>query len=182
MSTSRRIVEHADGKYMDVNEEFCRTGYNKRIAQTGIEIYLYDDYALTKLHGQLIVGNSILPLEKRYVCKDGGHTWVELTRSLVRNTKGKPLYTIGVVLDISERKQVERVLRESVERLRLATEAAQMFTWEWDFQNNSYSLSDSFTQVLGFQTDLLPKTGLRPSADLFLLKIYNLCRMHSEGC
>jgi PAS domain S-box-containing protein len=159
------IVECAlDGKYMDVNEEFCRiTGYTRNaLLRRGIRDLTHeDDYALdTKLHEQLIAGEiPFYRLEKRYVCKDGGHTWVELTRSLVRNTQGKPLYTIGVVLDISERKQVERVLRESVERLRLATEAAQMFTWEWDFQNNSYSLSDSFTQVLGFQTDLLPKNA-----------------------
>jgi len=160
------IVECSpEGKYIEVNEEFCRiTGYTRSmLLRRDIKALTHeDDYAIDiKLHHQLVVGQiPFYRLEKRYVRKDGENIWVELTRSLVRNADGKPLYTIGVVLDISERKQVERVLRESVERLRLATGAAQMFTWEWDFQTNSYILEDNFEKVLGFSAGLLPKNKL----------------------
>jgi len=33
-------------------------------------------------------------LEQRYLRKDGGDIWVELTRSLIRDSKGKPVHTV----------------------------------------------------------------------------------------
>jgi PAS domain S-box-containing protein len=160
------IVEASPaGKYSDANEEFCRiSGYPKKeLLQLSIRDCTHeDDYALDiKLHEQLVGGQiPFYGLEKRFVQKDGGVIWVELTRSLVRDAKGKPLCTIGAVLDISDRKQVERALRESAESLRMATEAARMFKWEFDFQKQLYTLADNFTQVLGFSAGLLPQNNV----------------------
>ncbi|HSL31705.1 MAG TPA: PAS domain S-box protein [Anaerolineales bacterium] len=157
------IVESSlEGRYINVNEEFCRLlGYEKKeLLRQGIKDFTHeDDYALdVRLHEQLVAGQiPFYRLEKRYVRKQGDEVWVELTRSLVRDAKGKPLYTVGVVLDISDRKDVERVLRESVERLRLATESARMFTWEWDFQKQLYRMDDNFEKVIGFSAGLLPQ-------------------------
>jgi PAS domain S-box-containing protein len=157
------IVEVSlDGKYMDVNEEFCRIlGYSRQeLLRLGIKACTHeDDYAIdAKLYEQLITEKiPFYRMEKRYLRKGGGEIWVELTRTLVCDEKGKPRYSVGVVLDISDRKDVERVLRDSVERLRLATGAAQIFMWEWDFQTQSYTLDDNFEQVLGFSAGLLPR-------------------------
>ena len=172
------IVEASlDGRYMDVNQEFCRIlGYSRReLLRRGIKDCTHDDdYGIdVRLYEQLIGGKiPFYRIEKRYVRKDGEIIWVEITRSLVCDEEGKPIYTVGVVLDISDRKDVERVLRESVERLRLATGAAQMFMWEWDFQTESYIIADSFEQVLGFSAGLLPKNkfetlwALSPEEDI----------------
>ncbi|HET9911626.1 MAG TPA: PAS domain S-box protein [Anaerolineales bacterium] len=160
------IVEASlDGKYIDANEEFCRIlGYSKKeLLRLGIRDCTYeDDYALDiKLHERLVSGEiPFYGLEKRFVRKDGGIVWVELTRSLVSDEDGKPVCTIGVVLDISDRKGVERALRESVESLRLATEAARMFKWELDFQKQIYTFADNFVQVLGFSAGLLPQNSV----------------------
>ncbi|HEY3477013.1 MAG TPA: PAS domain S-box protein, partial [Anaerolineales bacterium] len=157
------IVETSlDGQYIEINEEFCRImDYSRaELLQLSIKDCTHeDDYAIdSKLHEQLVTGKiPFYKLEKRYIRKSGEVIWVELTRTLVCDEKGKPRYAVGVILDISERKDVERVLHESVERLRLATEAAEMFMWEWDLQNQSYTLPDNFEQVLGFSTGLLPK-------------------------
>lgn len=172
------IVEASpEGSYIDVNEEFCRIlGYSKEeLLRLGIQDCTHEeDHGLDiRLHQQLVAGKiPSYALEKRYVRKDGGIVWVELTRSLTRDEAGKPLYTIGVVIDISDRKHVESVLRESVEHLRLATEAARMFKWEFDFQTQMYSLADNFEQVLGFSAGLMPKNSietlmrLSPAEDL----------------
>jgi PAS domain S-box-containing protein len=157
------IVEASlEGKYINVNEEFCRmTGYDKKeLLRRGIKDFTHDDdYSIdVTLHEKLVAGQiPFYRLEKRYLRKQGGEVWVELTRSIVRDEHGKPLYTVGVVLDISDRKDVERVLRESVERLRLATESARMFTWEWDFQKQLYRMDDNFEKVIGFSAGLMPQ-------------------------
>lgn len=194
------IVEASlNGNYMDVNEEICRIlGYSRQeLLRRDIKDCTYEeDYAIdAKLYEQLIAG--IIPfyrIEKRFVRKNGEHIWVELTRSLVSDAKGKPLYTVGVVLDISDRKDVERVLRDSVERLRLATGAAQMFMWEWDFQTESYAIADNFEKVLGFSAGLLPKNkfetvwALSPKEDVdrisqsFERAIENRSDLHAAPC
>ncbi|HSK87822.1 MAG TPA: PAS domain S-box protein [Anaerolineales bacterium] len=166
------IVEASlTGKYVDVNQEFCRIlGYSKKeLLRLGVRDCTHeDDYGLDiKLHKQLVAGEiPFYALEKRYIRKDGSLIWVELTRSLVCDEEGKPLCTMGVVIDISERKQVESVLRESVEHLRLATEAARMFKWEFDFQKQLYTLADNFVQVLGFSAGLLPQNSVETLARL----------------
>src|SRR5687768_1227271 len=126
------IVEVSlDGKYIDVNEEFSRIlGYSRQelLGQSIKDFTHEDDYAIdSRLYEQLISGKiPYYKLEKRYIRKGSEIIWVELTRSLVCDSKEKPLYTVAVVLDISDRKDVEKVLRDSVERLHLATGAAQM--------------------------------------------------------
>jgi PAS domain S-box-containing protein len=111
-----------EGKYVNVNEEFCRiTGYGKEelLTRTITDLTYEEDYIFDiKLHQRLITGEiPFYKLEKRLVRKDGKIIWAEVTRSLVRDPDGKPLYTIGAVLDVSERRQVEQALRESEARL-----------------------------------------------------------------
>jgi PAS domain S-box-containing protein len=160
------IVECSpEGRHINVNEEFCHLlGYEKEdlIGKSLKEITHEDDYPVDiKLHQQLVEGKiPFYRLEERYIHKEGGIIWVELTRSVVRDATGTSLKTIGVVLDISDRKHVERVLRDSSERLRLATEAAQMFMWELDFKNRVYTFADNFEEVLGFSAGLLPKNSV----------------------
>ncbi|HLF74307.1 MAG TPA: PAS domain S-box protein [Anaerolineales bacterium] len=107
-----------EGKYISVNKEFCRiTGYEKvELLKLSIKELIHrEDYSNEmKLYRQLVTGDiPFYRIDRRYVRKDGGITWVEITRSLVRNAEGKPLYTVGVVLDISDRKRAEKKLRQS---------------------------------------------------------------------
>lgn len=50
-------------------------------------------------------------VEKRYIRKDGQAIWVNLTVSLVRNEKGEPKFTVGVVRDITEHKKTDEGLK-----------------------------------------------------------------------
>ncbi len=49
--------------------------------------------------------------EKRYTRKDGTVIWVTRTESLARDDTGKPLYTIRVIEDITERKHIQNSLQ-----------------------------------------------------------------------
>ena len=121
------IVECSlDGRYINVNEEFCRlTGY-KREDLLRLDIY---DLKLpadlereTDAYKELISGRlPFYNIEQRYVRKNGANIWVGITRSLVRDNDGEPLYTIGVVLDITHRKAVQEILRKSEDALQQKT-------------------------------------------------------------
>ena len=113
------IIESSlEGNYVNCNEEFCRiTGYGKEeLLSLAIKDLTYEeDYIFDiRLHQRLVAGQiPFYKLEKRYIRKDGQLIWAEVTRSLVRNEAGKPLYTVGAVLDVSERRQAEEQLRRT---------------------------------------------------------------------
>jgi PAS domain S-box-containing protein len=113
------IVECSlDGKYINVNEEFCRiSGHNKEELLT-LDVHDLtlpaDSERETDSYNELISGRlPFYNIEQRYVRRNGATIWVGIIRSLVRDDDGSPLYTIGVVQDISHRKAVQEILRKS---------------------------------------------------------------------
>src|SRR5208283_962366 len=73
----------------------------------------------------LVLGAQLIPgkignysLEKRYVRKDGGIVWCNLTVALARDAEGQPEFFIAVIEDITERKGTREALRESEEHYR----------------------------------------------------------------
>lgn len=57
-------------------------------------------------------------LELEMVCKDGSHIWVEITASLIHDSRGRPAGFVGMTRDITERKRAEEALRQSEETYR----------------------------------------------------------------
>ncbi|MCD1296158.1 hypothetical protein CUJ83_14235 [Methanocella sp. CWC-04] len=74
-------------------------------------------------HRELVEGKQdSFQIVKRYVKKDGNIVWVRLTDSLVYDIGGNPLYTIGMVEDITEHKKAEEALQESESKFRILME------------------------------------------------------------
>ncbi len=59
---------------------------------------------------------------------------------------------------VEERRQVERELRESEERFRLAAQAGKMFAYEWDVTTDVLVRSEQSAQILGID-EATPTTG-----------------------
>src|SRR3954462_3107693 len=124
-------IAHRDatGRFLRVNEKLCDIlGYAREemLQKTVRDITHPDDLAASiKALAALWQGESpTLRLEKRYVRKDGSLVWGELFASLQRDAAGKPAYDIGIINDISERKQLEEELRATEERRRLILDNA----------------------------------------------------------
>jgi PAS domain S-box-containing protein len=103
------LVDH-DFRLLEVNDAFCRlTGYDAEElrGRTFAEITHPDDVdtdlrLARRLFAGEVPGYSI---DKRYVRKDGGVVWVELTVSVIRDESGRPLRGMGLVQDITERRR-----------------------------------------------------------------------------
>ncbi len=54
--------------------------------------------------------------EKRYVRPDGSVFWGSVIASLLRNGEGRPNVTIGMIEDVTERKEIERIKDELLSR------------------------------------------------------------------
>jgi PAS domain S-box-containing protein len=71
-------------------------------------------------------------IEKRYIRKDGGVVWVNVTVTPLRAADGRTDRLLGSSKDITARVEAEQALRQSEERVRLAVAAAGIGYWTLD--------------------------------------------------
>lgn len=88
-------------------------------------------------------------VEHRLLGVNGKYRWF-LTRALPHLAEtGEIIKWYGTSTDIEDQKQSQEVLRESEERLRLAVEATNLGTWDWNVITGVIHLSDRFKVIFG---------------------------------
>lgn len=106
-----------EGYFAQINQKFCDiVGYSRaELLDTSFQQITFPADLDESLHylRQLLAGEiATFMLEQRYLCKDGSLVWANLTVSLLRQADGTPAYFIGVIEDITERKQYEFLVRQ----------------------------------------------------------------------
>lgn len=101
-----------DGRWLQVNRSLCEiVGYSEQeLLTTTFQAITHPDdldkdleYVRQMLTGEI----RSYEMEKRYLHKQGHVVWILLSGSLVRDVEGNPLYFIGQIQDISDRKRGE---------------------------------------------------------------------------
>src|SRR6202790_5546436 len=118
-----------DGRWLRVNRSLCGiVGYTaEELLATDFQSITHPEDLDTDVGQvrQMLDGSlSHYDMEKRYLHKDGHIVWVLLYVSLVRDATGQAMYFVSQIQDISERKRLERALREEtrLEHQRLGQE------------------------------------------------------------
>lgn len=121
-----------DLSFLSVSDGLCTfTGYSRQelLALNFAAISHPDDVQPNLAQAQRLAVGELdgYALEKRYLRKDGAVAWGHLTGSLLRDVTGAALYTVMVVVDITERKAAAAewlAARVELERQRAAVDAA----------------------------------------------------------
>jgi two-component system, LuxR family, sensor kinase FixL len=121
-----------DGKFLRINQRFCDiVGYSRpeMLERKFQDITYPDDLAadLAEVNRLLSGEKDTYSMEKRYIRKDGGIVWVNLTVTLIRNGDNQPVWFVSIVEDISDRKRVQKHLEDRLNFEKMLTTISTQF-------------------------------------------------------
>lgn len=167
------VIDSPEGKIMKVNKAFCETvGYSEteligKDAQS--LIYPEDIMVIERLHKDLI--DEIHPdiyIEKRFLRKDNEIIYAIVKSVLVRDDEGKPLHFIDQMIDISERKQVEKELLVAKEKAEESDRLKTAFLAQM-----SHEIRTPLNIILNATPLLADETAIRNKEKELLLEAVN---------
>jgi PAS domain S-box-containing protein len=89
--------------------------------------------------------------EFRVVWKDGTTHWLRSRGQYYYTENDEPERVLGISIDITESKRAEQALRESEQRLRLATQVGRMYAYDWDITTDVVVRSAEHVKILGLR-------------------------------
>ncbi|QGQ97656.1 PAS domain S-box protein [Paenibacillus psychroresistens] len=110
-----------DGSFIAVNPATCNIFEYKQDELSSFKFFqlLHPDEEVLKIediYDQINVTNTVAKHQNRYMQKGGKVAWCEVTFTLIRDEVGTPLHYLIQIVDITERKESENKLQETIER------------------------------------------------------------------
>jgi PAS domain S-box-containing protein len=169
-------IVYLDGIIAQVNPKYCEIlGYTPE-ELIGNPFYRFSaptESEADRQHSQPLAAGEIDQFirDKRYRRKDGQEIWASLTVSLVRKADGEPDYSIGIIEDISDRRQIEDHLRQQERKLREITAQVpgMVFRLVLD-ESGHYTLdfvSDGAQAIYELSPEAIAQAAIPPQGDRF---------------
>lgn len=156
------IFVNVDGKISYVNrhcvELFGASSPDEIIGRSPLEFFHpeYHGIIRERVTAMRTRPQTVPTIEERIIRLDGREVCVDVsTATFLEKGKRAILVTLR---DISDRKTVEAALHQSRERLAMAMDTANIYSWEIDLANGQTSWSENAARVLGFASDAMPRT------------------------
>jgi PAS domain S-box-containing protein len=193
MSPTGIHISDSVGKCLYVNPAWCRMAGLKCEEATGDgwikAIHPEDRNRLFSEWESFMKEETQWESEYRFVDVDGEITWVYGTGTLLKGSNGLVQSIIGMTINITERKKYENELKESEERLRLASQATGFGTYSYEFENGNAYYSKEFFDLYGLSPgetleldhDLVPKAIYPDDKKSFLTAMQKANDPHGSG-
>jgi two-component system CheB/CheR fusion protein len=150
---SLTITSLRTGRLLEVNETFTRvTGYTRdeAVGRTTLDLGLWAKPKDRTVELAIVSGEGqVRRLKYRFRMKDGSEV-IGLLSAERLEIGGEPC-ALTVIEDITDRERAEAWLMENEERLRLALDAGQVGTWDWDIASNHVTWSETIYRFHGLK-------------------------------
>jgi two-component system, cell cycle sensor histidine kinase and response regulator CckA len=144
------FVHGRDGRFLDVSRQACESlGYRREeLLQMGIpDLDPYVDLEQAQRAWDLLEPGQHCTIQGYQRRKDGSIFPAEVRLGSYWQN-GEPIY-VGLVRDISERRQSEELVRESSRRLELATRSGKLGIWDLDVATGALHWNDRMFELYG---------------------------------
>jgi diguanylate cyclase (GGDEF)-like protein/PAS domain S-box-containing protein len=86
------------------------------------------------------------------IAADGRVVWLrDIIRVLVEDDEPREL--VGIMVDLTERKRIETLLRENEERLQLSLRGADLALWDWNVQTGQITFNERWAEMIGYSLE-----------------------------
>ena len=168
------------GYFLQVNSNFQNMlGYNQyEIKQlTFIDITHPEDRLETNQLSQKVRDGKInsYRTEKRYLRKDGQSVQIIVRATAIRDQNGDIKYWLGLIEDMTERKNAEKTIREGEEKYHNILERIEEGFFEVDLKGNLTFFNKAMCNILGYSADeLRTKNNREYTTPTTAKKIYRI--------
>jgi PAS domain S-box-containing protein len=154
-----------DRRIIDANPAICRMyGMTREemIGMSAAEVtYPEDNPQSTQLLDELVSGQrNSYEIDRRYIRRNGEVFWAHVTMSSVRGLDGKPLYLVGMVIDIDEQKKMQERIRESEARFQAIFDNVAVGVAVMTLDRRPIAINARTEKITGYNLDELE--GVNP--------------------
>ena len=157
LANSGIILTDLEGNYLLFNNWVTETlGYTRLEMNklTQKEIVHPDDFKKSKLLFDEVIKGEInrSRLETRFIRKDKSFFWGEISISAIKDTTNKTVNTVGIITDITRRKEAENKLIENANFLIQTQINAKIGSYSLDFNTQKWLSTPALDIVFGIDT------------------------------
>ncbi|TVQ29940.1 MAG: sensor domain-containing diguanylate cyclase [Wenzhouxiangella sp.] len=147
-----------EGRWLDVNDEFCRMLGMPRgalLKRSYDELTVAEDIPASNREKQrLLSGQSdTVDLEKRYLRVDGTIIWVRIRASIVRDHPDLGTVLVTQARDVTEERSTREALEQHRSSLDLALAGADLGLWHWLVRAREVRFDRRASRILGYRPD-----------------------------
>ena len=156
-------LKDRQGRFISANQPFsdsCGIPLAELLGKTDLDVwpleiaqaYRQDDLAVMQTRDQRRV-------EERLVNAEGQERWIDTCKKPIYNDDGSVIGTVGIAIDITERKQAEDDLNRALQQLTFHIENTPLATIVWDADFRVQRWSKQAEAMFGWQeSEVLGKT------------------------
>lgn len=174
------------GVYLDVNDSFFNTlGYKREelIGKSSLQLNMFANPEIrNKIIERLKKEQYIKGHEIEILDKNGQHHVGLFSMSFIESSNQKHLLTI--MEDVTEYKKIQRALKESEEKVKLALSGSGMGAWYWNIKERTVEIDEKWLGILGYTLEELSPLTTEKWCSLMhqedVLKSTNLLLRHFQ--
>jgi len=141
-----------DGRIKEANQrasEIYGYTHNELMTINAQELIHPDYFHMFVTHTQVLLEQKYFQTEAINICKDGREIYVNVNATRIEYD-GQPCF-LNCITDITGRKQAEKDLKTSEQRLELAHDAVGMGMFDWDIVHDEAVCNDRYFRLFGLE-------------------------------
>ncbi|MDM0074994.1 ATP-binding protein [Variovorax sp. J2P1-59] len=151
-------------RYQTLNAEFEKVfdlDVHSVLGKTDKEVFDPEIHARLASQDREILGSGVAHTYEQQAVfgGDGSLRTIQTRKRPVHDRRGKLLGIVGVAIDVTEQRLVQRQLEDANTRLGIALDAARMGFWEWNLATGEIRADPRAREILGFDDTIHDATA-----------------------